>query len=104
MLADPDESIRNAAVDKIVHIRNHGAKATDLIEEGSKNLTIRRFEVTQINCKAQSHHNIANIDAEKDCRASTSSKSIFDGNSKPKESAHRSIASTVAVNAKRRNM
>ena len=47
MLADPDESIRNAAVDKIVmHIKNHGAKATELIEEGSKNLAICRFEVT----------------------------------------------------------
>ena len=28
-------------------------------------MAIRRFEVTQINCKAQSYHNIANIDAEK---------------------------------------
>ena len=37
MLTDPDESIRTA-VDKIlhVHIRNHGAKATELIEKGSK--------------------------------------------------------------------
>ena len=35
MLADRDESIRNAAVDKIVHSRNYGAKATELIEEGS---------------------------------------------------------------------
>ena len=43
MLADPDESIRNAAVDKIVHIRNHGAKATELFEEGSKKMAIRRF-------------------------------------------------------------
>ena len=66
MLADPDESIRNAAVDKIVmHIKNHETKATELIEEGSKNLAIRRFEVTQTTCKAQSYHNMANIDAEK---------------------------------------
>ena len=64
MLADPDESICNAAVDKIVHIRNHGAKATELIKEGNKNTAIRRFQVTQINCKAQSYHNMANIDAE----------------------------------------
>ena len=66
MLADSDESIRNAAVYKIVmHIKNHEAKATELIEEGRKNLAIRRFEVTQINCKPQSYHNMANIDAEK---------------------------------------
>ena len=65
MLADLDKSIFNAAVDKIVHIRNHGAKATELIEEGSKNMAIRHFEVTQINCKAQSYHNVANVDAEK---------------------------------------
>ena len=66
MLADSDKSIRYAAVDKIVmHIKNHGAKATELIEEGHKNLAIRRFEVTQITCKAQSYHNMANIDAEK---------------------------------------
>ena len=36
MLADSDESIRNAAVHKIVHIRYQGAKATELFEEGSK--------------------------------------------------------------------
>ena len=66
MVADPDESICNAAVDKIVmHIKNHEAKATELIEEGSKNMAICRFEVTQTNCKAQSYHNMANIDAEK---------------------------------------
>ena len=66
MLADLDESIRNTAVDKIaMHIKNHGAKATELIEEGTKNVAIRRFEVTQINCKAQSYHNKANIDAQK---------------------------------------
>ena len=36
MLADPDESICNAAVDKIVmHIKNHEAKSTELIEEGN---------------------------------------------------------------------
>ena len=64
-MANPNESIRNAAVDKITHIRNHGAKAKELIEEGSKNRAICRFEVTQINCKAQSYHNIANINAEK---------------------------------------
>ena len=45
---------RNAAVDKIMHIRNHGAKATEPIEGGSKNMAIHRFQVTQINCKAQS--------------------------------------------------
>ena len=28
-------------------------------------MAIRRFKVTQINCKAQSYNNIANIDAEK---------------------------------------
>ena len=45
MLADPDESIRNAAVDKIVmQCGNHGAKATELIEEGSKNMTILSFQ------------------------------------------------------------
>ena len=66
MLADPAESIRNAAVDKIVmQCGNHGAKATELIEEGRKTMAICRFEVTQINCKAQSYHNISNIDAEK---------------------------------------
>ena len=66
MSADSDESIRNAARDKIVlHIKNHGAKATELILEGSTNLSIRRFEVTQINCKAQSYYNVANIDAER---------------------------------------
>ena len=65
-LADSDESIRNAAVEKIVmHIKNRGAIATELIEEGSKNLAIRRFEMTQINCKLQSYRNMANIDAEK---------------------------------------
>ena len=36
-----------------------------MIEEGSKNMVILRFEVTQINCKAQSYHGMANIDAEK---------------------------------------
>ena len=36
-----------------------------MIEEGSKNLAIRRFEMTQINYKLQSYHNMANIDAEK---------------------------------------
>ena len=46
MLADPDESIRNAAKDKIVHIRNHGAKSTQLIEEGSKTMVIYRFRCT----------------------------------------------------------
>ena len=65
MSADPDESIRNVAVDEIVHIRNHGAKATELIEESSKNLAFRRFEASQINCKAKSYHNMANIDAKK---------------------------------------
>ena len=66
MLADSEKSIRNAAVDKIVmHIKNHGAKATELIEEGSKNLAIHRFEVTQITCKAQSYHNMASIDADR---------------------------------------
>ena len=50
MSADPDESIRNPAVHKIVmRIKNHGAKATELIKEGSINLAIRRFEMTQIN-------------------------------------------------------
>ena len=65
MLANPDESIRNAAVDRVVHIRNHGAKATQLFEEGSKSTAIFRFEVTQIYCKAQSYHKIASIDAKK---------------------------------------
>ena len=64
MLADP-LSICNAAVDKIVHIRNHGAKTIEQIEKGSKNMAIRRFEVTQINCKNQLYHNLANLDAEK---------------------------------------
>ena len=59
MSADPDESIRNVAVDEIVHIRNHGAKATELIEESSKNLAFRRFEAFS------SYHNMANIDAKK---------------------------------------
>ena len=64
MLADSDISIRNAAVEKIVmHIKNHGAKATELIEEGSKNLALCRFEMTQVHCKPQSYHNMANIDA-----------------------------------------
>ena len=66
MLSDSDKSICNVAVDKIVmHIKNHGAKATELIEEGSKNLAICRFEMTQNNCKAQLCHNMANTDAEK---------------------------------------
>ena len=80
MMADPDQSIRNAAVEKIVmHIRNHGAKATELIEEGSKNMAIRRFEVTQITCKAQLYHNMANIDAEKIAEPSLQARAYAGG-------------------------
>ena len=93
MLADPDEKIRNAAADKIVHIRNHGSKVTKLIEEGSKRMAIRRFEETKINCKAQSYHNMANIDAEEIAEPPLLQSLSFDGNSKPKKCTLKSIAS-----------
>ena len=69
MLADPDESIRKAAVDKIVHIRNHGAKATEWLKKAAKTWLFFVLRWTQINCKAQSYHDRANIDAEEIAQA-----------------------------------
>ena len=55
MLADENEEIRNAAVKKIVFLRNKAS-------ESAQSTNIRHFKVPKINPTSKSYHELANLD------------------------------------------
>ena len=56
MLGDENEEIRNAAVKKIVSLRNNKEN------EGARNMNIRHFKVPKISPTAKSCHELTNLD------------------------------------------